>query len=100
MVNIAKVTIDPSKVEEYNLILKKEMETSLRLEADVYVLYAVSDHAYPNEFTILEVYKDQEAYDRHCRMTPIQKYFAETEGIVQKLEISEVTPVIPGIRMK
>lgn len=100
MVNIAKVTIDPSKVEEYNLILKKEMETSLRLEADVYVLYAVSDHAHPNEFTILEVYKDQEAYDRHCRMTPIQKYFAETKGIVQKLEISEVTPVIPGIRMK
>lgn len=37
MVNIAKVTIDPSKVEEYKLILKEEMETSLRLEADVYV---------------------------------------------------------------
>lgn len=100
MVNIAKVTVDPSKVEEYKLILKEEMETSLRLEADVYVLYAVSDNAHPNEFTILEVYKDQEAYNRHCRMPQMQKYFAETKGIVQKLEISEVTPVIPGIRMK
>lgn len=100
MVNIAKVTVDPSKVEDYKSILKEEMETSLRLEADVYVLYAVSNNAHLNEFTILEVYKDQEAYDRHCRMPQMQKYFAKTEGIVLKLEISEVTLVIPGIRMK
>lgn len=100
MVNIAKVTVDPSKVEDYKRILQEEMETSLRLEKDVYVLYAVWDKIHSNQFTILEVYKDKEAYDKHFVSPHLQKYFTETKEMVQHLEISEVFPLIDGIRMK
>lgn len=51
------------------------METSLRLEEDVYVLYAVWDKECPNRFSILEVYKDKEAYDRHLNSPHLRKYF-------------------------
>ncbi|MCD8251150.1 MAG: antibiotic biosynthesis monooxygenase [Phocaeicola dorei] len=100
MVQIANITVDPSRIEEYKRILKEEMEASLRLENDVYVLYAVSDKDLPNRFTILEVYKDKEAYDRHFNSPHLQKYFAETKNMVQHLEISEVEPLIGKIRMK
>lgn len=100
MFQIANITVDPSRIEEYKRILKEEMEASLRLENDVYVLYAVSDKDLPNRFTILEVYKDKEAYDRHFNSPHLQKYFAETKNMVQHLEISEVEPLIGEIRMK
>lgn len=100
MVHIAKITVDPLMLEEYKKILQEEMEASLRLEKDVHVLYAVWDKEYPNQFTILEVYKDKEAYDRHFNSPHLQKYFVETKEMVKKLEISEVYPLIEGIQMK
>lgn len=100
MIKIARITVDPSRLEEYKTILKEEMETSLRTEPDVKVLYAVSENERPNEFTILEIYKDQEAYDKHCNSPHLLNYFAKTKDIVQSLTIIEGTPLIEGIWMK
>lgn len=100
LIKIARITVNASRLEEYKRILKEEMETSLRTEPDVQVLYAVSDNDRPHEFTILEIYKDQEAYDRHCNSPHLLKYFAETKDIVQKLTILEGTSLIEGIWMK
>ncbi len=100
MIQLSRVNVDPSKLEEYKRILKEEIETSLRIEEDVYVLYAVSDDERPNEFTIIEHFKDQEAYDNHCKTPHMQKYFAETEGMVQYFRTVDATPVVEGLWMK
>lgn len=39
MIHLVKVTVDPSRLEDYKQILKEEIEISLRTEPDVYVLY-------------------------------------------------------------
>lgn len=100
MVYIAKITVDPLKLESYKRILQEEIEASLQLEEDVYVLYAVWDKEHANQFTIVEVYKDQESYERHFNSPHLQKYFAETKEMVQYLEISEMVPLMEGLRMK
>lgn len=100
MVKLVRITVDPSRVDEYKRILQEEVEASLRSEKDVYVLYAVWDNENPNHFTILEVYKDQEAYDKHFISPQLQKYFAEIKDMVQQLEIVDAIPLIEGIRMK
>lgn len=100
MVKLVRITVDPSRVDEYKQILQEEVEASLRSEKDVYVLYAVWDNENSNHFTILEVYKDQEAYDKHFISPQLQKYFAETKDMVQQLEIVDAIPLIEGIRMK
>lgn len=100
MVYIVKITVDPLMLEAYKRILQEEMEMSLRLEEDVHVLYAVWDKEHTNRFTIVEVYKDQEAYERHLNSPHLQKYFAETKEMVQHLEASEVVPLVEGLRMK
>lgn len=100
MIKIAKIEVELSRLEEYKKILKEEIESSLSLEEDVYVLYPVWDNESPNQFTILEVYKDQEAYEKHCRTPHLQKYFTETKNLVQHLEITDATPLMDKIWMK
>ncbi len=100
MIKIARITVDSNRLEEYKKILKEEIESSLSLEEDVYVLYPVWDNENPDRFTILEVYKNQEAYEKHCRTPHLRKYFAETEGMVKSLEITDATPLIDKIWMK
>ena len=100
MIHLVKVTVDPSRLEDYKQILKEEIEISLRTEPGVYVLYALSDNTHPNEFTIIEIFKDQDAYDKHCQSPQLLKYFAETKEIVQNVEIVKATAVVEGIRMK
>ena len=100
MVSIAKITVNPYKVEEYKCILKEEIMASLLLGEDVHVLYPVWDKEHPNQFTIVEVYKDKEAYDRHCQSPHLLKYFEETKDIVLNLEISEAIPMFDNLYMK
>lgn len=47
MIHLVKVTVDPSRLEDYKQILKEEIEISLRTEPGVYVLYALSDNTHP-----------------------------------------------------
>lgn len=100
MVSIARITINPYKIEEYKRILKEEITASLLLEEDVYVLYPVWDKEHPNKFTIVEVYKDKEAYERHCKTPHLLKYFKETKDIVLNLEIQEAIPMFDNLYMK
>ena len=100
MIKIARITVEPSKLEEYKQVLKEEIEASLRLEEGVEVLYAVWDKEHTNRFTILEKYKNQDAYDRHFVSLHLQKYFAETKDMVLHLEIMDAIPLIDDLRMK
>lgn len=100
MIKIAYITVELSKQEEYKQILKEEIEASLRLEEGVEVLYAVWDKEHVNRFTILEKYKNQDAYDRHFVSPHLQKYFTEVKDMVLHLEIMDAMPLIDDLRMK
>lgn len=100
MIKIARIVVEPSRLEEYKKILKEEIESSLSLEEDVYVLYPMWDNECPNRFTILEVYKNQEAYEKHCQTPHLRKYFSETKDMVQSLEITDATPLMDKIWIK
>lgn len=100
MVSIAKITVNPYRIEEYKRILKEEIMASLLKEEDVYVLYPVWDKEHPNIFTIVEVYKDKETYDRHCQSPHLLKYFEDTKDLVINLDIHEAIPMFDNLYMK
>lgn len=100
MVSIAKIIVNPYRLEEYKRILKEEVIESLRLEEDVYVLYPVWDKEHPNIFTIVEVYKDMDAYNRHCQSPQLLKYFEDTKDLVLNLEIRESVPMFDNLYVK
>jgi quinol monooxygenase YgiN len=63
--------IDPDQLPGYRDALKEEIATSIRLEPGVLNLYAVSVKDQPSQIRILEVYKDQAAYESHLSNCPL-----------------------------
>jgi len=100
MVRLAKLVIDSSQLENYNALLKEEIETSVRVEAGVLTLYAVAEKNNPTHITILEIYADTVAYKAHLLTPHFIKYKNGTKDMVKSLELVETVPLVPGMKIK
>ncbi len=100
MVRLARLVIDPAKLEAYKAALKEEVEASVRLEPGVLTLYAVSEKQRPTHFTILEIYADLSAYEAHIKSPHFLKYKLGTEGMVTSLELIDTVPLVQGMKIK
>jgi len=100
MVRLAKLVIDSSQLENYNALLKDEIEASVRLEPGVLTLYAVAEKNDPTRITILEIYADTVAYRSHLQTPHFIKYKNGTKDMVKSLELVEADPLIPGMKIK
>ena len=96
MVRMAKLVIDSTHLETYKALLKEEIETSLRVEPGVLTLYAVSEKEKPTHVTILEIYKDVDAYKAHIQTPHFLKYKNGTLPMVKSLELIEADPLLQG----
>lgn len=100
MVRLAKLVIDSAQLDSYKALLKKEIETSVRVEPGVLTLYALSKKDHPTHFTILEIYADTAAYNAHLQTPHFIKYKNSTKGMVKSLELIPVNPLLPGLKIK
>ena len=100
LVRLSKITVDPAQLDAYNAYLKEEIEASMSLEPGVLTLYATADKKQPNKITILEIYADREAYEKHIRTPHFQKYKQGTLSMVEELELTDTTPLLPGLKIK
>jgi len=100
MVRLAKLVIDSTQLENYNVLLKEEIEASVRLEPGVVTLYAVAEKNDPTHITILEIYADTVAYKLHLLTPHFIKYKNGTKDMVKALELVETVPLVPGMKIK
>lgn len=100
MVRQARLIIDAAQLASYKAALKEEIETSLRVEPGVLMLYAVSENQHPDRMTILEVYLDRDAYERHIKSPHFLKYKTTTAQMVKSLDLIDVTPLLPTAQSK
>lgn len=100
LVRLSKITVDPEQLEAYNAYLKEEIEASMSLEPGVLALYAVAEKNNPNKVTILEIYADKDAYEKHLKAPHFKKYKQGTLSMVKNLELIDVKPLIPGLKIK
>lgn len=100
LVRLSKITVDPAQIDAYNTFLKEEIEASMRLEPGVLTLYATAEKDAPNRVTILEIYADQTAYESHLKTPHFQKYKQGTLSMVKELELIDVEPLIPDLKIK
>jgi quinol monooxygenase YgiN len=99
MVRMAKLVIDSTQLDKYKVFLTEEIETSLRVEPGVLTLYAVSEKERPNYITILEIYKDADAYRSHIQTPHFLKYKNGTLHMVKSLELVETVPLLPEAKL-
>jgi quinol monooxygenase YgiN len=97
---LARLVIDSTQLSNYKQYLKEEIEASMKLEKGVKTLYAVFDNAKPNHVSILEIYASRAAYLSHLQTPHFKKYKEATKSMVQHLELTETTPLIPNMYIK
>lgn len=100
MVRIAKIVVDPVQLEAYKAAAREEIEASVRLEPGVLTLYAVAEKDNPTHITILEIYADAIAYKAHIQTPHFLKYKTGTKDMVKSLELVEVDPLMPSMKIK
>ena|SRR5688572_3642659 len=100
IVRLSKLEIAPEKLELYKAALKEEIEASIRLEPGVLTLYAVFEKRAPTKLTILEIYKNRQAYESHIKTPHFLKYKTGTLDMVVNLELIDTDPLIPDLKIK
>ncbi len=90
MTRLVKIKVDSLQLDNYNVALKKQMTTAIRVEAGVLTYYAVADKKDPTQITILEIYADMAAYQSHIVTTHFRKYKDTVKDMVKSLEIMDV----------
>ena len=100
IVRLSIVTVDPNRLEEYMKFAAECGKTSMREEPGVLMMYSMQDKLQPNKISILEIYADRAAYERHIKTAHFQKYKQGTLSMVQKLELLDQNALIPEMMMK
>jgi quinol monooxygenase YgiN len=95
-VQLAELEIDPPQLEAYNAAVREHIETAIRAEPGVLVLYAVAHNDDSARITVFEVYQDMTAYKAHLETPHFKKYKATVEKMVKSLQLIPVTPVMLG----
>lgn len=99
-VRISKIEVEPAMLKEYNEFLKEEILTSMKLESGVLTLFAVCEKSAPQKITILEIYKNLDAYKAHIKTPHFLKYKNGTSSMVKSLDLIDVTPLISDLKIK
>ena len=99
-VQIAEIEIDPTQLEDYKAAVREHIETAIRVEPGVLVLYAVSEKDNPAHIRVFEVYASTEAYRAHLGAPHFKKYKAVTEKMVKSLKLVQTTPVMLGAKAR
>jgi len=90
MIRLAKIEVDPLQLDKYNNALKAQMTAAIRLELGVLTYYAVSDKNNPSHVTILEIYADTAAYQKHITTAYFKKYKETVKDMVKSLALVDV----------
>lgn len=100
MTGLSKITVDADHLPAYRDELAEEVRASMALEPGVLSLYAVFDKEDPTRLTILEIYASREAYEHHLKSPHFLKYKNGTLHMVKSLELVDVDPLLPELKIK
>lgn len=95
-VQVAEIEIEPSQLDAYAAAVKEQIETAIRVEPGVLVLYAVAEKDNPARVRVFEIYRDTVAYRAHLETAHFKKYKATTQTMVKSLNLVLTTPISLG----
>jgi len=97
-VRLAELEIDPAELERFNAAITEGIETAVRVEPGVLVLYAVSEKDDPARVRVFEIYRDENAYRAHLETPHFRKFRAATENMVRSRRLLDAVPIVLGAK--
>jgi len=95
MIRISEIEIDSNYLREYNKILKKEAQASVKLEPGVISIFPMYQKENPTQVRILEIYASKEAYESHLTTPHFKKYKSTTLKMVKSLKLTDMSAIDP-----
>ena len=95
-IQVADIEIDATQLDAYKAAVMEQIETAIRVEPGVLVLYAVSDKDNPTHVRVFEIYRDITAYRSHLETVHFKKYKATVETMVKSLKLNRTDPIMLG----
>ena len=99
-VQLAELEIDPAQLEDYKAAVRKQIDTAIRVEPGVLMLYAVSEKNNPTHITVFEVYANMAAYQMHLESPHFKEYKTTTEKMVKSLKLVQTVPLVLGAQAR
>jgi quinol monooxygenase YgiN len=93
VVRIAELEIHAEHLAAYRALLAEEIAASVANEPGVLTLQAVALKETPEQIRILEIYQDQEAYERHLKTPHFLAYKSGSAAMVKSLRLVPVDPI-------
>lgn len=99
-IRLAELEIDPARAEEFSAAISAEIETAIRVEPGVLVLYAVFEKDDPARMRVFEVYVDETAYRVHLQTPHFRTFRASTETMIRSRRLLDAVPIILGAKAR
>jgi quinol monooxygenase YgiN len=90
---IANILVSPEHLSAYHCALKKQMNEAIALERGVLSYFVVADKTDPTHITIVEVYANEEAYQKHIQTPHFLTYKETVKDMVVSLTLTDVNVV-------
>ncbi|WP_443938564.1 carboxymuconolactone decarboxylase family protein [Pedobacter sp. MW01-1-1] len=90
IVRISEIEIIPEFLEEYKAILKEEAGTSVSVESGVIAIFPMYQKENQNQVRIIEIYANQNAYQKHVKTPHFLKYKNSTLKMVKNLKLVDM----------
>ena len=96
-VRLAELEIDPVQLENFKVAVKEGIETAVRVEPGVLVLYAVSEKDHPTRIKVFEMYADEERTGRTLKRR-ISGSSETTNAMVKSRRLIDADPIMLGAK--
>ncbi len=96
LVRLSVIEVYPEYLDEYLAAAATVGGESVKKEPGVICIYPSHLKSDKNQIRILEIYRDQEAYQSHIASEHFQTYKQGTLHMVKNLELVDMTPLDPS----
>lgn len=97
-IRLINIELDSTAVEHFSQLGNAVVLPGIKKEPGVLVMYVVAEKDCPTQVSILEVYKDIAAYNKHIAAPHYLKYKKASETMVRTLKLIDVNPILLGAK--
>lgn len=99
-IRLIKIEIDSTTIEAFNQLAINVMLPGIKREPGVLVMYAVAEKKDPTHISVLEVYENLDAYDKHINTSHFLAFKEESKKSVKSIRFVDVNPILLGSKQQ
>jgi quinol monooxygenase YgiN len=98
-IRLIKIEIDSNNIKNFHELASTVMLPGLKKEPGVLVMYAVAEKNRPTHISILEVYANSAAYEKHLKTSHFLQYKTASARMIKSMELVDVKSILLGAKL-